>query len=325
LEILVVVIPGIMLALLLSSWAHFANDRKPLAILLYLVFGIAAAGFATVGAATVLLSERLAEETDAQLFGVRSGIFMLAMGTVIGVSLLNPFRALLARVVPIDSRSMSDMVGLIVMMAVCTFMVWTIDLTFADENGADEFAAVGEMTLILQAVLLVAIGYFAVGGAINRDWTNTRQRLGLTMPTSRQVVISIALIIPMFIVSAIGGVLTDIFQPGFTDSIDEIMGEVTGDLVTVQGAILIGLSAGIGEEILFRGAIQPRFGILFTSIVFTLIHVQYGFSFVLLGVFLTSIILGIQRKKMNTTCCIITHATYNFGVMMISVLAASQM
>ena len=56
---------------------------------------------------------------------------------------------------------------------------------------------------------------------------------------------------------------------------------------------------------------------------YTLLHMIIVIA--LLGVFLTSIILGIQRQKMNTTCCIITHATYNFSVIMISVLAASQM
>ncbi len=324
-EILALVIPGIILALLLSSWAHFANDRPPLAVALYVVFGLGALAFIGFGTLIVIFADQLTAELEDDVFGVRTGIFMIATGLAVGLALLPPFRSLLARVMPINPKSMPDMVGLAVLLSVAIMMVWTIDLTFDEANGADEFGAIGGASLALQAILLVAIAYFAIGGAINRDLASVRDRLGLHMPTGRQVAISVALIVPLFMVSAIGGLLTDLLQPGFTEDIDAIMQDVTGDLINIQGALLIGITAGIGEEVLFRGAIQPRYGLIFTSLIFTLIHVQYGFSFVLLGVFLTSIILGIQRQKMNTTCCIITHATYNFSVIMISVLAASQM
>ncbi len=324
-EFLAIVIPGIILALVLSAWAHFADDRPPLAILLYVVFGLGAFAFIGLGGVTVLLADDLAAELEEDIFGVRTGVFMMLTGAVIGVSLLPPFRQLLSRLMPINPRSMPDMVGLVVMLALSVSMIWTIDLTFANGNGQEEFAPAAESSLILQAVLLVAIAYFAIGGAINRDLSSVRERLGLHMPTLRQVVISVALIVPLFMVSAIGGVLTDIFQPGLTDDIDVIMDEVTADLINVQGALLIGITAGVGEEILFRGAIQPRYGLIFTSLIFAVIHVQYGFSFVLVGIFLTSIVLGIQRQKMNTTCCIITHSVYNFAVVMMSVIFASQM
>lgn len=324
-EILALVIPGIIFALVLSAWAHFADERRPLAIALYVVFGLGVAGLIGIGTLTVVFADTLAAELEDDALGVRSGLFMIAAGVAVGLTLLPPVRSLLSRVMPINEKSMPDMVGLAVMLSVSIIMIWTIDLTFADNNGADEeFASMGGSSLVLQTVLLVAIAYFAIGGAINRDFASVRDRLGLHMPTSRQVAISIMLIIPLFIVSALGGILTEFFQPGFTEDIDAIMEDVTGDLINVQGALLIGLTAGIGEEILFRGAIQPRYGIIFTSVIFTLIHVQYGFSFVLLGVFLTAIIFGIQRQKMNTTCCIITHAAYNFSVVMISVLAAGQ-
>jgi uncharacterized protein len=319
LEILALVIPGIILALLLSSWAHFADDRQALAILLYVVFGLAALAFIGFGALLFAFADQLTTEFDDEAFSARTGLFMIGAGLAIGLPLLPPVRQVISKLIPINPRSIPDMVGLSIMLAISVMMVWTIELTF--DNGNGDFSPAGGPELILQAILLVAIAYFAIGGGINRNLTNVRERLGLYMPTSRQVVLSIALIIPIFIVSALGGLLTEFFQPGFTDEIDEIMREVTGDLVNIQGALLIGLTAGIGEEILFRGAIQPRYGIMFTSLIFTLIHVQYGFSFVLVGVFLTSIILGIQRNRMNTTCCIITHAAYNFTAVMLTALA----
>lgn len=323
-EILALVIPGIIVALLLSAWAHFADDRPPLAIALYVVFGLGALGMLGMGVLTVVFADQLTAELEDDAFGVRTGVFLIAIGLAIGLGLLPQIRSLLARFMPISPRSMPDMVGLIVMVSLSIMMIWTIDLTFADTGSDEELTSMGGTGLVLQAVLLVGVAYFAIGGAINRDFANVRDRLGLHTPTGREVAISLALIVPLFVVSIIGGLLTDVFQPGFTEDIDAIMENVTGGLINFQGALLIGLTAGIGEEILFRGAIQPRYGIVFTSIIFTLIHVQYGFSFVLVGVFLTAVILGIQRQKMNTTCCIITHSAYNFTAVMLSVLAAGQ-
>lgn len=320
-EFLGIVIPGVILALLLSSWAHFADERRQLRMALYFVFGLGSLALTGLGTATILLAGWLSAEMGDDALGVRSGLFLLTTGLATGLLLIPAVRAGLARLMPINANSIPDMVGLIVMVAAGIMMVWTIDATFADQEGNGDLAAVDGISLVFQALLLVSVAYFAVGGAINRDFSNVRERLGLVMPTPRQVAISLILIIPLFIVSAIGGVLTDVFQPGFTEDIDDIMGEVTRDLINVEGALLIGLTAGIGEEILFRGAIQPKYGIIFTSLLFMLIHVQYGFSFVLVGVFLTSIIFGIQRMKMNTTSCIITHSAYNFSVVMLSTLA----
>lgn len=319
-ELLAIVIPGIILALLLSTWAHFADDRPPLALSIYVVFGLGSLFLILSGAAIVFLADPLPD----QVGGARDGAFLIATGVLVGLALLPPVRKLLARVMPISPTSMPDMVGLSIILAVSVMMIWTIDLTFTESSGEGDFGSVDNLALILQAVLLVGIAYFAVGGAINRDFSSVRERLGLHMPTMRQVVISVALVVPLLAISVIGGLLTDFFQPGFTEEIDNIVGEVTADLINVQGAILIGLTAGIGEEILFRGAMQPTFGIVFTSLVFMLIHVQYGFSFVLVSLFATSLVFGIQRIKMNTTCCIITHAAYNFVVVMLSVVAASQ-
>ncbi|MEX2426520.1 MAG: CPBP family intramembrane glutamic endopeptidase [Thermomicrobiaceae bacterium] len=318
-EILAVVIPGIIIALVLSSWAHFANERPALAILLYVVFGLGAFAIIGFGGLMIAFADQISEEVDDVAVGARAGYFMIAAGLAAGLPLLPPVRTLIAKLIPIDPKSIPDMVGLCIMLFVSVMMLWTIDLTFA--GGDEEIASASGIDLVMQAVLLVAVAFFAIGGAINRDLSSVRERLGLFTPTSRQVAISVALIVPLFLASALGGVLTEVFQPGFTDDIDEIMGEMTGDLVNLQGALLIGLTAGIGEEILLRGAIQPRYGIIFTSLVFTLIHVQYGFSFVLMGVFLSAVILGIQRRKMNTTCCIITHALYNFAAVMLSTLA----
>ena len=89
----------------------------------------------------------------------------------------------------------------------------------------------------------------------------------------------------------------------------------------IIAAPLIGLSAGIGEELLFRGAIQPRYGIFLTSVLFALLHSQYGFSFITLGTFLLGCIFGVIAKRYGTTHAIIAHTSYNTLAVIIAALA----
>jgi membrane protease YdiL (CAAX protease family) len=75
---------------------------------------------------------------------------------------------------------------------------------------------------------------------------------------------------------------------------------------------VLGASAGIGEEAIFRGALQPRYGIIIPSLLFMMLHgPQYGFNLALVGLFGVSIILGLVRKHVNTTAAMITHALFN--------------
>jgi membrane protease YdiL (CAAX protease family) len=94
-----------------------------------------------------------------------------------------------------------------------------------------------------------------------------------------------------------------------------------GDFDTVWEWFLLAVAAGLGEELLFRGALQPVFGILTTSLIFAVSHVQYGFSPAALAILLLSIVLGIIRKRQNTTMAILVHAGYNFVLGLFSLLA----
>jgi membrane protease YdiL (CAAX protease family) len=76
-------------------------------------------------------------------------------------------------------------------------------------------------------------------------------------------------------------------------------------------ALLIGVGAGLGEETLFRGAVQPVLGIPVTSLLFASMHVQYGPSLLLGYIFVLSIGLGLLRRYVNTTASFLAHAGYN--------------
>jgi membrane protease YdiL (CAAX protease family) len=112
-------------------------------------------------------------------------------------------------------------------------------------------------------------------------------------------------------ISIASSVLVRLLQPDLYDKINDNLGELTSGIDTWWGAIILGLCAGIGEEVLFRGAIQPKYGIVATAVVFAVLHQQYGASFVTAGVFAVGVLFGLERKYLSTTASIITHATYN--------------
>jgi len=80
----------------------------------------------------------------------------------------------------------------------------------------------------------------------------------------------------------------------------------------------VAILSSAGEEIFFRGALQPIFGLWVSSALFTLVHAQYGLSPELLILFFVSIGFGLLRMRFNTTAAIIAHASYNFAPFLIS-------
>jgi membrane protease YdiL (CAAX protease family) len=78
----------------------------------------------------------------------------------------------------------------------------------------------------------------------------------------------------------------------------------------VGAAIVLGLCAGIGEEVLVRGALQPRVGLVAASLLFACAHVQYTW-FGILTVGLLGVALGILRARTNTTVAIVVHSLYD--------------
>jgi len=80
--------------------------------------------------------------------------------------------------------------------------------------------------------------------------------------------------------------------------------------LTTPLAVLLGATAGIGEEITLRGALQPRLGIPLTATLFAALHVQYSW-FGMVAVLLLGVVLGVLRQRSCTTTAMAVHAIYD--------------
>ncbi len=76
--------------------------------------------------------------------------------------------------------------------------------------------------------------------------------------------------------------------------------------------VLLSLSAGVVEETFFRGLLQPRVGIAFSTAAFVVAHAAYGSPFMLVGVTLLSLIYAfLVRWRQNLWPAIAAHALFD--------------
>ena len=290
-----------------SLWIHRAQGNRALTMGLYIVFG----ALAWFGFLFGLGSNYRDYREGQRFFHQTTTIYMFA-GVASGLVLLPPTRTLLARVIPFDRTSWPDIIGLIIML---TAGIVGIVTTFFKSHVTDSPTY---LDLANQAILMVVLAAFGVGLYVKRGPRETLQRLGLARPTWRQVAVAVGLVAVALAVGVASDQLLKLLQPDIYTRIQDNTKAITSNINSVWGAIAIGLCAGIGEELLFRGALQPRYGIVFTSLVFALLHVQYDASIYTVGVFAAGLLFGIERKKMNTSTSIITHALYNTIAVLLS-------
>ncbi|NJN55548.1 MAG: CPBP family intramembrane metalloprotease, partial [Anaerolineae bacterium] len=128
----------------------------------------------------------------------------------------------------------------------------------------------------------------------------------------------------LFTVQYTAGILWLLLNPEELEQINELNIQLQGGLDSVWEWLVLALAAGISEEILFRGALQPVLGKWVTAVLFALVHVQYGlFTPATLALLIIGLALGHLRQRHNTTLVIFVHVGYDFLLGMISLLVAS--
>jgi membrane protease YdiL (CAAX protease family) len=161
----------------------------------------------------------------------------------------------------------------------------------------------------------VALALAGIGFGLTRGFRESLARLGLRPLTRRQIVLAVAVAALFQVI--VGGLeyLESVLLPSVHALEDRFGYEFVG-LPPWVGAVLTSLAAGIGEEVLFRGAIQPRLGIVLTSVLFGALHVQYqvpGMTVIVL----IGLGLGIVKERTSTSVVILTHVLYDAGAFLL--------
>lgn len=192
-------------------------------------------------------------------------------------------------------------------------------LLFDQLPNVESFFSTGRLTpgtVLVSELPFVAIALLGVGLGVQRNARETLQRLGYGAVSLRQLGVVVLFVGVALALSYAADTLFAQLQPDLYRKVGEISSKLFSPIglspaSAVLFALLVGVGAGLGEETLFRGAVQPKLGILATSVLFASMHFQYGPSLLLGYVFLLSIGLGLLRKYINTTATFLAHATYN--------------
>jgi hypothetical protein len=269
------------------------------------------AGVALLNQIAVMLMPELAEQQPlaSNWWGLAIASFLT--GILAFIPLFAPVRRWLARALPIDPESIVHATALV-------YAVYQIGLSFGQialigdlENLIDAQLALDIWDVLLTGLPLVLFGLVGVGLLIRRDGGSTLARLGLLRPTWKQLLLAVAVSALLLGVDFVVSLAWEELDPAGYDLLDRVTQNLFGNLMTVGGALVLGLSAGISEELLFRGAVQPRLGLLLATFLFAIGHLQYGLTVATLEVFVIGLVLGLMRKWTHTTICVLIHASYN--------------
>ena len=252
--------------------------------------------------------------------------FALWFPSLVGIILLVPaLRRQAAPIIAIDPASpvhaiALSFIALVLMNLMTTLAVGLGNVADMLESAGGQPSSTSVAVLWGQNLLFVVLAMVGVGWLSRRSLRQAVQRLGIAVPSWRQVALGLGAGAVMAVFAVVVVMLSD--RQGWTNEEVEHLNEILSKGLTESwmGVATLGLAAGIGEETLFRGALQPCFGVGLTTITFALMHIQYGFSLATVLIIVLSVVLGVIRLRTNTTTAMITHAAYNIGVVLISLL-----
>jgi len=335
-------IPFVLLALL--AYLGQRNDAaKILAVLWWLgLIGLAALGVAsfTLLASGAITPERLGGsgglgEMD---FGTVGGVLGIsALGLLLGIgALLPPVRRAASRMIPLEPGSFVHGMALALVVSLSLILLAPLLITGLPPLLSDNFMQMVESSGGLDAqsnllatvyvlVWTVPLAVFAVGYGVRRNFAASLRRLGFVRPTLRQVALGIGVAVALVFAAIYldKGIAVLWEAMGWPRTDGEAFGKLIAFAFTPLGAVVLGISAGLGEELGVRGVLQPRLGILLSNLLFASLHaLQYGWDGVLV-VFLLGAVFGVLRNRTNTTTSAIAHGLYDFLLVMMAIYGIS--
>lgn len=290
--------------------ANFGVGRPPVATL-----ALAAAalfcGLVALGGLLDALAATTAFGRNDQSGLVKVGAGFVVSGLLGSLTLIPGVRVRLARFLPIDPESPVHATAIVITV----LLVGTqLSAQLASDLLAQEArtgSPLSPLDLLAQELPFLLGALFGVGLLIRRSPAATLRRLGIVAPAWWQVLLALAAAGVFYAFSNGADLLGERLTPDLAREVNAANQRLFSQLGNPLGIATIALAAGICEEALFRGALLPRLGLVWTSVVFASVHTQYGLSIDTAAVFLLAIGLGLIRHYANTTTAMLTHVAYN--------------
>ena len=288
-------------------------------------------GLISILPADIILSEEFDPEAfdsvaDTGILGEIALLFLGCAGAAILslIPLLKMVRVYLASRLDFDPFCRVHIIALVAIFAVTIIPLVPVTVAgvppylspaFMEMISSDAAFLKGTVAVDIYTLFWTILASFAIAGLFTRrNFKKTVQRLGLSKPGVKEVLIAIgaalALIVVFYAVDAIIAAIWNAAGWPLTDS--DAFEEFLVPYMTLPGIIIASICAGFGEEISVRGVLQPRFGIILPAMLFASLHAfQYNWDGII-SVFIAGLVFGIIRQRYSTTVSAITHTTYDF-------------
>ncbi len=325
---------------LLGCWvvlAHFSPRFRWLGWMFNGSLGLYLLGFLGVSALSAFYQYKplfayAAQPTGLWLIvGIQLLCLLLSVLAIIPVTRKFCFRAL-----PMKPDSAVHTVGLLLLIAwlgsfTITLLSWDVQVHHAVSGLTGAMAKDGGgitvnnlpfymgLTFVLEAgLILLGVGLF-----YRRNWRECMQRLDIRKPQWRDAAIALGGTVLLLGFSLLlNNFLKSNLPESYQDTlrVSQAASEAFKGDHLVWTAMAVALCAGIGEELLFRGLLQPVYGIVPTWLLFVLLHAHYGTTFALVMIALLGLVFSLLKARYGTTTTMILHTTYDFSAIMLPTL-----
>ena len=313
-EVLAVLLPFLVLAgvLLLANLEVYNTAFRWLTYIAVILLNLTLLMFGLIG--FLLPQTPLPGLSEAASSAYGSLLRAMAVtGVVAFLPLIRPLRSLLSRVLSIDPNSTVHTTALV-------YAIYLVGLGLGQQpllSDPEALEGLGGISITgglawAQALGLILIALAGVGTLVRRDGRQTLERLGIEPLPWRHLGVAVASVVALLALQTAVSLAWQAWDPDGYAQIEDASNLLLGGLTGLGGALTIGLSAALGEEMVFRGALQPRFRLLPTALLFTIVHSQYGLSPATLLILAIALLLGILRDRTSLTVAILVHFGYNF-------------
>jgi membrane protease YdiL (CAAX protease family) len=286
-----------------------ARAAAVLGSVVWMLLAMVAAACILLAVVTVVFTEPSRASSAPHL--VLYATVLLVTGIAAAALISEGVRSAVARVMPIDPHSAVHATALVLSTVLVGSQLANQFAVDVLSQQASTGPVLSPIDLIVQEIPFLLAALLGVGLFVRRSPAAAMDRLGLVRPTAWQIVFGLAAAFAFFAFGNGMDGLNHLITPGTAQKVEAANQRLFGQLGSPLGIATIALSAGICEEALFRGAMQPRLGILWTAIVFTTVHTQYGLSLDAVAVLFLAIGLGLVRRLANTTTSTVCHVVYN--------------
>ena len=268
----------------------------------------------------------------------KSGITLFVVSLILGVVSISltfsrRFRSFLQKHIVrsdgFEKRNHADSVvhtlAIIIMFFASVNTIGNFIVAGGIEGIAEQIGDIGATDLLVNFLLYVTMAILGVGVFIRRDIPRTIRRLGIRLPEKGKISRWMQNGIKHLVIGAIVGFGMFWVQVGLSmiwqlfvspETLAEQTAASQALFAALGGSLwlgfLIAFTAGVGEELLFRGALQPIFGNLIVSIFFVMLHSQYILTPASLIILLVSLVFGSLRSHYTTPTAMMAHFVYNF-------------